>query len=161
MHAKINQDKLIWEMLEDDLTELELKEYIRVQLSKSVMKMNIKRKFQNLIFKKYGSNGLFMPDYYSIEGPPFNRDVLDESLFIQVAHAKNHCVVISHYNPSEHACSNNWYIYDSLNNPGYYLNTIKNVLKRINGGSRFIKINHIPVSNQNGSIDCGLVMHWL
>ncbi|RNA42384.1 hypothetical protein BpHYR1_046530, partial [Brachionus plicatilis] len=42
--------------------------------------------FQNLIFKKYGSNGLFMSDYFSIEGPPFNTDVLDESLFIQVAH---------------------------------------------------------------------------
>ncbi|RNA23532.1 hypothetical protein BpHYR1_035506, partial [Brachionus plicatilis] len=42
--------------------------------------------FQNLIFKKYGSNGLFMPDYFSIEGPPFNPDVLVESLFIQVAH---------------------------------------------------------------------------
>ncbi|RNA02876.1 hypothetical protein BpHYR1_015636 [Brachionus plicatilis] len=56
----------------------------------------------------------------------------------------------------EPACSNNWYIYDSLNNPGYYLNTIKNVLKRINGGSRFIKINHIPVTKQNGSVDCGL-----
>ncbi|RNA14216.1 hypothetical protein BpHYR1_004312 [Brachionus plicatilis] len=26
----------------------------------------------------------------------------------------------------------------------------------INGGSRFIEINHIPVSKQNGSIDCGL-----
>ncbi|RNA11460.1 hypothetical protein BpHYR1_000828, partial [Brachionus plicatilis] len=26
----------------------------------------------------------------------------------------------------------------------------------INGGSRFIKINHIPVSKQNESIDCGL-----
>ncbi|RNA06773.1 Inhibitor of growth 1 [Brachionus plicatilis] len=96
-----------------------------------------------------------MPDYFSIEGPPFNPDVLDESFFIQVAHAKNHWVVISNYNPSEPACSNNWYIYDSLNNPGYYLYTIKNVLKRINDGSRFIKINHIPVSKQNGSIDCG------
>ncbi|RNA01398.1 hypothetical protein BpHYR1_007799 [Brachionus plicatilis] len=63
---------------------------------------------------------------------------------------------ISNYNPSERACSNNWYIYDSLNNTGFYLYTIKNVLKRINGGSRFIKINHIPVSKQNGSIDCGL-----
>ncbi|RMZ94252.1 hypothetical protein BpHYR1_016561 [Brachionus plicatilis] len=83
----------------------------------------------------------------------------DESLFIQVAHAKNHWVVISNYNPSEPACSNNWYIYDSLNNHGYYLYTIKNVLKRINGGSRFIKINHIPVSKQNGSIDCGLFAH--
>ncbi|RNA12241.1 hypothetical protein BpHYR1_008976 [Brachionus plicatilis] len=32
-------------------------------------------------------------------GPPFNPDVLDESLFIQSAHAKNHWVVISNYNP--------------------------------------------------------------
>ncbi|RNA39652.1 hypothetical protein BpHYR1_004265 [Brachionus plicatilis] len=31
-----NFDKLSWEMLEDDLTELELKEYIRVQIPKSV-----------------------------------------------------------------------------------------------------------------------------
>ncbi|RNA00639.1 hypothetical protein BpHYR1_038965 [Brachionus plicatilis] len=49
--------------------------------------------FQNLlpfIFNKYGSNGLFIPDYFSIEGPPLNPDVHDESLFIQVAHAKNH-----------------------------------------------------------------------
>ncbi|RMZ95950.1 hypothetical protein BpHYR1_048248 [Brachionus plicatilis] len=84
---------------------------------------------QNLIFKKYGPNGLFMPDYFSIEGPPFNPDVLDENIFIQVAHAKNHWVVISNYNPSEPACSNNCYICDSLNN---------------------------PVSKQNGSIDCGL-----
>ncbi|RMZ96783.1 hypothetical protein BpHYR1_039580 [Brachionus plicatilis] len=87
------------------------------------------KEFQNLIFEKYGSNGLFMPDYFSIEGPPFNPDVLDESIFIQVAHAKNHSVIISNLNPSEPACSNNWYIYDSLNN---------------------------LVSKQNGSIDCGL-----
>ncbi|RNA07145.1 hypothetical protein BpHYR1_041701 [Brachionus plicatilis] len=81
-------------------------------------------------------NGLFMPDYYSIEGPTFNPDVLDKSLFIQVALLK--------ITGSEPACSNNWYIYDSLNNPGYYLYTIKNVPNRIN------------VSKQNGSIDCGL-----
>ncbi|RNA13426.1 hypothetical protein BpHYR1_038963, partial [Brachionus plicatilis] len=86
--------------------------------------------FQNHIFKKYGSNGSFMPDYFSIEGPPFNPDVLDESLFIQVAHAKNQSVIISNFNPSEPACSNNWYIYDSLNNNGYYLYTIKNELKK-------------------------------
>ncbi|RNA19024.1 hypothetical protein BpHYR1_054268 [Brachionus plicatilis] len=158
-HSQMSQCGEIYFLEARSFTDFE-----RVPISLDLLKLDKNQElnnlhiteFQNLIFKKYGSNRLFMPDYFSIEGPPFNPDVLDESLFIQVANAKNHWVIISNYNPSEPACSNNWYIYDSLNNPGYYLNTIKNVLKRINGGSRFIKINHIPVSKQNGSVDCGL-----
>ncbi|RNA17311.1 hypothetical protein BpHYR1_044568 [Brachionus plicatilis] len=67
------------------------------------------------------SNGLFMPDYYSIEGPPFNADVIDVFL------SKFFLLMIT---------------------------------GSINGGARFIKINRIPVSNQNGSIERGLNFYF-
>jgi len=58
-----------------------------------------------------------MPDYYTVENSPFNPESLRESIFIQVAHAFNHWVVISNYHPTnKEPFLDNWYIYDSLNN---------------------------------------------
>ncbi|RNA12248.1 hypothetical protein BpHYR1_043031 [Brachionus plicatilis] len=100
------------------VTILNCSHYLRQQIIPQPLELVPNSKI--LYLKKYGSNGLLMPDYFSIEGPPLKSDVLDESIFIQSAHAKNHWVVISNYNPSEPAFSNNWYIYDSLNNPDYF-----------------------------------------
>ncbi|CAF0733503.1 unnamed protein product [Brachionus calyciflorus] len=98
-----------------------------------------------------------MPDYYTIENYPFNPESLRESVFIQVAHAHNHWVVISNYYPkTNEQFLDKWYIYDSMNNPKYYLNFVKNVLRKVSGGSRYINITHVEVSKQHGTIDCGL-----
>ena len=65
---------------------------------------------------------------------------------------------MSNSNPSyeDPECFNNWFVYDSLNNPKCYLNRIKHVLKRFSGGSRFFDIVHVNVSKQKGNKDCGL-----
>ena len=141
--------------------------YERVPISFELLELGKKEElnnlhiteYQNLIFKKYAAiTGLFMPDYFNIEKAPFNPESLHESIFVQVVHAKNHWVVVSNYNPSykDPDGLNNWFIYDSLNNPTHYLNQIKHVLKRICGESRFIDIIHVHVSKQIGNKDCGL-----
>ena len=51
---------------------------------------------------------------------------------------------------------NNWFLYDSMNNPEYYINFIKPALKRLSGGSRFFNIINVNVSKQQATKDCGL-----
>ncbi|CAF0742422.1 unnamed protein product [Brachionus calyciflorus] len=132
-------------------------ELLKISKSQELSNLQI-TEFQNLISTKYNVSGLFMPDYYTIENYTFNPESLRESVFIQVCHAFNHWVVVSNYHPSSNELFlDNWYIYDSLNNPAYYLNYIKNVLKRVTGGSRYINIYHVPVTQQKGPIDCGLL----
>ncbi|RNA24201.1 zinc finger BED domain-containing 1-like [Brachionus plicatilis] len=82
-----------------------------------------------------------------------------QSLFVQVLHARDHWVVVSNYNPSYVDSDDgyyNWFLYDSMNNPEYYLNFIKPALKRLSGGSRFFNIINVEVSKQKGTKDCGL-----
>ncbi|CAF0904702.1 unnamed protein product [Brachionus calyciflorus] len=43
-----------------------------------------------------------------------------------------------------------------MNNPNYYLNFVKNVLRKVSGGSRYINISHVEASKQHGTKDCGL-----
>ncbi|RNA25739.1 hypothetical protein BpHYR1_023748 [Brachionus plicatilis] len=100
-----------------------------------------------------------MPDFYTIDNAPFNPEKLSQSLFAQVFHARDHWVVVSNYNPSYVVSDDgyySWFLYDSMNNPKYYQNSIKPALKRLSGGSRFFNIINVKVSKQKGTKDCGL-----
>ncbi|RNA17309.1 hypothetical protein BpHYR1_044566 [Brachionus plicatilis] len=55
---------------------------------------------------------------------PEDRGLL-EGVLHSVFHAKTYWVVISNYNPSDPTSYQNWYIYESLNNPKFYLNNFK------------------------------------
>ncbi|CAF1031415.1 unnamed protein product [Brachionus calyciflorus] len=112
-----------------DIQYLETRSYTnyeRIPISLDLLKISKRQElnnlqiteFQNLISSKYNITGLFMPDYYTVENYPFNPESLRESVFIQVCHAFNHWVVVSNYHPSSNELFlDNWYIYDSLNNP--------------------------------------------
>ncbi|CAF0992192.1 unnamed protein product [Brachionus calyciflorus] len=101
---------------------------------------------------------LSMPDYYTLENTLFNLETIHDSIFIQVLHAENHWIVLANLHPPYEDSDgfNNWFIYDSLNNPKNYLNRIKTVLKRFSGGSRFFDVIHVNVTKQKGNKDCGL-----
>ncbi|RNA06700.1 hypothetical protein BpHYR1_015105 [Brachionus plicatilis] len=84
--------------------------------------------FQNLIYKKYNVQGLFMPDYYTLKNAPFNPEIIHESIFIHVLHAENHWIVLANLHPTyeDPGSFNNWFI-DSLNNHKHHLNLIKTI----------------------------------
>ncbi|CAF0952356.1 unnamed protein product [Brachionus calyciflorus] len=156
----------------DDSCEIQFLEsrsysnYERVPISLQLLKLNRNEElnnfhiteFQNLIYKKYAVHGLFMPDYYTLENAPFDPETIHDSIFIQVLHAENHWIVLANLHPTYEDSDgfNNWFIYDSLNNPKNYLNRIKTVLKSFSGGSRFFDIIHVNVTKQKGNKDCGL-----
>jgi hypothetical protein len=103
------------------------------------------------------------PNIYGLENPNtlinprgfFNPETVFDNIFVQVLHAQNHWIVVSNYNPRE-PDSNSWYVYDSLNNPEFFLYYVKPALYCFCGGQRRLEIKHVEVVPQNGYDDCGL-----
>ncbi|RMZ96338.1 hypothetical protein BpHYR1_018019 [Brachionus plicatilis] len=105
--------------------------------------------FQNLIYKKYNVQGLFIPDYYTLKNAPFNPEIIHESIFIHVLHAENHWIVLANLHPT----------YEDLDIL-ITINTISVLLKWSLKDSRvaldFFVVVHVNVTKQKGNKDCGL-----
>jgi hypothetical protein len=114
--------------------------------------------FQNFISSRYGFvSGLISPNFFINPASNFNPDFLHDSIFIQVLHCQNHWLTISNYLPNSKLPLNSWFVFDSLNNPLYFLNFCKPALKCLTDGASEIFMYHVPVTQQVGINDCGLL----
>lgn len=112
-------------------------------------------------FKKKGFEGFIHPAKFESISNDFylNPQTIHQQPFVTVLNAgKTHWITLTNYNIFFSARNKSlgiWFIYDSLNNPEYYLDTIKPALKRLNISS-IIKVMACDMVKQSGSSDCGL-----
>lgn len=71
-----------------------------------------------------------------------NPAAIHEAPFIQVLHVYNHWVTVTNYNPfyDQYHSLGVWFVYDSLNNPKFYIPYLKPAMKRLNMDSNSITI---------------------
>ena len=122
--------------------------------------------YQNLIYGKYrreGFEGFIHPSKFE----PMTRDfvlnpvTIHEQPFVTILNAgMNHWITITNYNPHYEYKNNTglglWFVYDSLNNVEFYLNTMKPALKRLNEDKNRVVIFACDMHKQFGTDDCGL-----